>query len=345
MKPARWILAAGVAAGAAAFGTRLLQRRRSPDLRGEVVLITGGSRGLGLALAREFAAHHCRIVLCARGEEGLRRAKADLSRSHAGAQLQILTIPCDITRPDQVRRMVAQVFSVFGQIDILVNNAGAIRVGPISTMSIEDFREAMDVMFWGVVHTTLAVLPHFRERSRGRIVNITSIGGKVSIPHLVPYSCAKFAAVAFSEGLHAELKNNGIEVLTIAPGLLRTGSYLNAVFKGAERGEAAWFSAGASLPGISMSATRAARQIVSALQRGRAERILSAPANLLARFHSLFPEMSADLLGLVNSLLPHGAERVELGAESEVLQRPWMRAVTTLGRKAADEFLQPAAQR
>jgi short-subunit dehydrogenase len=279
--------------------------------------------------------------LCARDAEELQRASADLDYSQA----QILTVPCDIRQPGQVGEMVAKVFAAFGQIDIVVNNAGAMRVGPLNTMGIEDFREAMDVMFWGTVYTTLAVLPHFRERGRGSIINITSIGGKVSVPHLVPYSCAKFAAVAFSEGLHAELKNNGIQVVTIAPGLMRTGSYLNAIFKGAERGEAAWFSAGASLPGISMSATRAARQIVEAMQCNRAERILSVPANLLARFYGMFPELSAEILSLVNGLLPHGSERVERGADSDILRRPWMRAMTTLGRKAADEFLQPAAPR
>jgi short-subunit dehydrogenase len=202
----------------------------------------------------------------------------------------------------------------------------------------------MDVMFWGMVYTTLAALPNFRERREGRIVNITSVGGKVSIPHLVPYSCAKFAAVAFSEGIRAELDNNGVKVTTIAPGLMRTGSFVNAYFKGAEAGEAAWFSAGSSLPGLTMSAGRAARQIIAAVERGRAERILTVPANLLARFHGLFPDVTLAILGLVNRLLPHGSERAEWGRESAILRRPWMRALTTLGRRAAEEYLQPAGQ-
>jgi short-subunit dehydrogenase len=191
------------------------------------------------------------------------------------------------------------------------------------------------------VYATLAVLPHFRARNCGRVVNITSIGGKVSVPHLVPYCCAKFAAVAFSEGLRAELSHTGVKVVTIAPGLMRTGSFVNAVFKGAERGEAAWFSASASLPGMSMSAKRAARQIVAAVEQGRSERILSTPANVVARLHGLFPEASVAVLGLVNRLLPSGVERVEQGRDSAVLQTPWMRTLTMLGRQATEEYLQP----
>src|SRR5207302_4043287 len=139
----------------------------------------------------------------------------------------------------------------------------------------------------------------------GRIANITSVGAKVSVPHLIPYSCAKFAAAAFSEGMRAELQGTGVRVITIAPGLMRTGSYLNALFKGAEEDEAAWFSVSSSLPGLSMSAGRAAKQIISATVTGRAERTLSTPANVLARFHGLFPGATADILGLVNRLLPH----------------------------------------
>jgi len=225
----------------------------------------------------------------------------------------------------------------------LVNNAGTIQVGPIHTMTIEDFENAMDVMFWGTVYTTLAALPHMRQRGSGRIVNITSIGAKVSVPHLVPYSCAKFAAAAFSEGMRAELHGTGVKVVTIAPGLMRTGSYLNAVFKGAEQGEAAWFSVSASMPGISMSARRAADQIISATRTGRAERILSLPANLLARFHGIFPGITSEILGLVNHTLPSGSSKVERGAESPVLQRIVPFFLTKLGRDAAKEFLQPTA--
>jgi short-subunit dehydrogenase len=196
-----------------------------------------------------------------------------------------------------------------------------------------------------MVYTTLALLPWMKAHGEGRIVNMTSIGAKVAVPHLLPYSCAKFAAAAFSEGLNAELRRSGIKVVTIAPGLMRTGSYLNARFKGQREAESAWFSLGASLPGVSMSAKRAARQIVAATQCGRAERILTTQANLLARFHGLFPGLTTEILALVNRVMPQGPDREAVrAAETEVIRKPWMSALTVLGRRAAKEYLQPGLQ-
>jgi short-subunit dehydrogenase len=200
----------------------------------------------------------------------------------------------------------------------------------------------MRVMFWGVVYPTLAVLPRMLERRGGRIVNITSIGGKVAVPHLLPYTCAKFAAVGFSEGLRAELARDGIAVTTIAPGLMRTGSALNAYFKGRAEREYQLFSVVGSLPFISMDAERAARQIVQATKRGEAERILSIPAVLLARFHGLFPGLLANLLGLANRLLPGPDGAVQLqhrGMELQERSRSDLhRTLTTWNRDAAHRF-------
>src|SRR5690348_787008 len=162
-----------------ALGLTVLRAGRRVNLSGQVVLITGGSRGLGLALAREFASRGCHLILCARNGDELERAKTDLSAFPA----RVVTVRCDVTSPGQVGKCVEEAISRFGRIDILVNNAGAITVGPVQTMTLEDFAEAMDVMFWGTVHATFACLPHFRARGCGRIVNITSIGGLVSIPH------------------------------------------------------------------------------------------------------------------------------------------------------------------
>jgi NAD(P)-dependent dehydrogenase (short-subunit alcohol dehydrogenase family) len=329
------LLIAGGTAAAVLIGAKL--RNARADLAGQVVLITGGSRGLGLAMTREFAAEGCRIVVCARDETGLSAVRQDPDL--AG---KVSTFQCDVSQQSQVEDMVRDTLARFGRIDILVNNAGEIQAGPVQSMTLADFESAMNVMFWGVVYTTLAVLPHMLERKDGRIVNITSIGGKVAVPHLLPYTCAKFAAVAFSEGLRAELKGDGVKVTTIAPGLMRTGSFRQAWFKGDAEREAVWFSLGATLPGPSMSASRAARQIVAATKRGNAEKILSIPAKMLALSHGLFPGATADLLGQINRwMLPKGrdARRVR-GRDIRSLDTPPMKALTTLGRRAEAEFHQ-----
>ncbi|HEX2250393.1 MAG TPA: SDR family oxidoreductase, partial [Gemmatimonadales bacterium] len=197
-------------------------------IQGKTVLITGGSRGLGLALAREFARWGARLAICGRDPEALERARASLAR--AGGE--VIAVPCDVTDQRSVESLVEEVRRRLGPVDILINNAGVIEVGPAETMSVVDFEEAMGTNFWGMVYPTLAVLPEMRERKTGRIVNITSIGGKLGIPHLLPYSASKFAAVGFSQGLRAEIAGEGVKVVTVVPGLMRTGSPRNAIFRG-----------------------------------------------------------------------------------------------------------------
>jgi NAD(P)-dependent dehydrogenase (short-subunit alcohol dehydrogenase family) len=259
-------------------------------------------------------------------------------------------VPCDVSDREQVNHLIAQATQRFGRIDILVNNAGIIQVGPLHTATVEDFETALDVMFWGVLYPTLAVLPQMRARRKGRIVNITSIGGMVSVPHLLPYNCAKFAAVGLSEGLRAELGQDGIHVTTIVPGLMRTGSHLHAMFQGQQEREFTWFGLGASLPLLSMSAERAARQIVHATQRGEAARILSLPANLLGRLHGLCPGLITHLLSAANRVLPgeDGARATSVpGIEVQSRLRSWLfNALTGLNRAAAHRLHQypPAAR-
>ena len=281
-------------------------------------------------------------MICARDEDELARARQDLEARGA----DVLAVPCDVTDPDQVERLVALTTERFGPIDVLVNNAGIISVGPAQAMTRRDFSEAMDVDFWGTLNPILAVLPQMRQRRGGRIVNVTSIGGKVSVPHLLPYSCAKFAATALSEGLRAELARDGITVTTIAPGLLRTGSYDQAFFKGDRAGEYGWFSVSDNLPGLSISAGRAAREIVRAVRRGEAERILSLPANIAARAHGLAPGTTADLLRLVNRALPPDAGESKTTGQAVADAHPsrLRDALTVLGRSAAQNLNQPSVQ-
>ena len=228
-----------------------------------------------------------------------------------------------------------------------MNNAGIIQGGPLASLELEDFEEAMAVMYWGVLYPTWAVLPGMVARGAGRIVNITSIGGKVAVPHLLPYSAAKFAAVAFSTGLRAELAGTGVSVTTIAPGLMRTGSHLNAYFKGQHEKEFSLFSVLATLPGLSMDAERAARKIVRAAKRRESERTLGIPALLLARAYGLAPTLVAPILGLVAMLLPGsdagGREKLrgmEVRERLDPAQGRVVDALTTLGRRAARELNQ-----
>ena len=310
------------------------------DLDGQVAVVTGATRGLGFLLARELADAGCPVVVCGRDEAELRRAEAALQERGA----RVLAVACDVADRHQAERLVEQATARFGRVDVLVNNAGVIQVGPLQALRVEDFEQAMAVMFWGALYPTMAVLPQMLERRSGRIVNITSIGGKLSAPHLLPYNAAKFAAVGLSEGLRAELAAAGVGVVTVVPGLMRTGSHVNALFKGDRRREFTWFALGASLPLVSMDAERAARRIVDATRRNRAVVILSPPAQVAARLHGLAPATLTRALGLANRLLP-SADGVDPGASRgiELLRErpsPLLERLTGMGMAAARRFHQ-----
>jgi short-subunit dehydrogenase len=327
---------AGVGVGLA--GWKLYQRMRSGEsMAGRVVLITGSSRGLGLALAEEFAGQGARLVICARDERELEAARTRL----AGQGTEVLAVTCDVSVQDDVQSLINQATARFGHIDALVNNAGVIQVGPLEAQTLTDFQEAMDVMFWGTVYPTLAVLPQMKQRGSGHVANITSIGGKICVPHLVPYGAAKFAAVGFSEGITAELAKDGIHVTTVVPGLMRTGSHVNAYFKGDNRAEYSWFSLGATSPLTAISARRAARGVVNAIRRGQAEIILSVPAKLATWFHGLFPGTTATLAGVANRVMPGTGSVSKERFSGKQSETPVSRSfLTKLGRNAGHRLHQ-----
>jgi NAD(P)-dependent dehydrogenase (short-subunit alcohol dehydrogenase family) len=305
---------------------------RRCEFRGKVIVITGGSRGLGLVLARKLADEGARLAILARQPDDLDRAFREL-RSRGG---EVFAAPCDISRPGELTSFFSDVRSRFGPVDVLVNNAGVIHVGPLETMTGEDFAESMAVHFSGPLAAMQEVIPDMRSRGGGRIVNIASIGGEIAVPHLVPYCASKFALVGLSQGVRAELARHGVYVTTVCPGLMRTGSHRRAWFKGQHRAEYTWFSLGASAPLVAISAERAADQILRACRYGRAHVTLSLPAKLAARVNALAPELTADIAALAARMMPEpggvGARRVE-GRHSSSRWSPSL--ATILGERAA----------
>jgi NAD(P)-dependent dehydrogenase (short-subunit alcohol dehydrogenase family) len=331
------LLATGAIAGWAAL--RLLRSRDAFSFAGSTVLITGGSRGLGLVLARDAAAYGARVAICGRDPAALDRAIDALERIGATA----IGLAVDVTDRESVRTMIEAVTAELGPVDMLINNAGVIEVGPAETMSVADYEEAMATNFWGMVYPTLAVLPSMRERGRGRIVNITSIGGKLGIPHLLPYSASKFAALGFSQGLRAEVGRDGVAVTTAIPGLMRTGSPRNAIFRGKQQAEYAWFSIGDSLPGLSVSANQASQRILAAARRGDAEVLFPMVTRLAVIASAVAPNLTAAALGLAGRLLPDapaGNTGRRFGKDSESELSPsWL---TRKGDEAARRYNQIA---
>jgi NAD(P)-dependent dehydrogenase (short-subunit alcohol dehydrogenase family) len=296
-----------LAGGAGALGAlALFKQKPSYSFHGKSVLITGGGRGLGLILARQFAAEGARVVLVGRSAETLSAAQGELSQ--IGAEVHV--VPCDVRDPEQARSAVDAAVRLNGSIDVLINNAGIMTVGPVDTMTLEDFASAMATHAWAPLHAMLAAIPHMRRQGQGRIVNISSIGGKLAVPHMAPYAMSKFALSGLSDAMRAELRRFGIWVTSVYPGLMRTGSHVNAAFKGHHQSEFAWFSLMSGLPVFSINAQRAARQIVAACRKGKPELIITTQARIAVAAHALFPNLVARGMSLMNRLLPGPGEPV-----------------------------------
>lgn len=312
------LLAPAIAIGAGVALVARANKQGEPySFRGKSVLITGGSRGLGLVMARMLSDEGANLTILARNQEELDSAQQDVE-SWGG---KVLALSCDVTDKEQAQSAVRQAVERFGSIDVLINNAGVIQVGPFDDMTLEDFEQAMASHLWGPLYTIIAALPYMRKQRGGRIVNISSIGGKIAVPHLLPYSTSKFALTGLSDGLRAELAKDKIKVTTVAPGLMRTGSPVNAQFKGQHEKEYAWFSVSDSLSVSSVAAERAARQIIEACRIGRPDLTITIQARAAVVAGALFPNLFARAMQLMNAVLPRpaasGGGELKSGWESQ----------------------------
>ena len=308
-----------VVAGAlgVAAGTWAVRRRaRRIDLDGRVVVVTGGGRGLGYAIARAFLARGCKLAIGSRDGETIGRAVAEFRLRGA----EVFGMACDASDPAQVQAFIAGVIERFGRIDILINNAGQVYFGPAAELRAEDVESAIRNIFWVHYWPTMTVLPHMRARGFGRIVNITSLAGKVPLPHHAAYVTGKHAATGWSETLTVELRKDGILVSTITPPALADGAPLHTHFNGDEEAEFKWFTAALTSRWSATSTDHAARVVVNAATYGDRQRAISPGSWLASRLHGLAPSLMIDFWARFDRLLPppgppgHTSE-MHLGAE------------------------------
>jgi NAD(P)-dependent dehydrogenase (short-subunit alcohol dehydrogenase family) len=324
-------LAMGAAVGALGIGAAVgavARRRISRDtFRHRVVLITGGSRGLGLELARLFADEGAYIAICSRDMTELLDAKQEL-RDRGAADVDAFR--CDVTSREECESAILRLISRWGRIDVLVNNAGIILSAPLERLKTDDFEQAMAVHFWGPLYMSLAAMTHMRRQGDGRIVNIASIGGRIAVPHLLPYCASKFALVGLSDGLRAELARHHIAVTTVCPGLMRTGSHINANFRGYHELEFALFSLLDALPLTSINAERAAHRIIEATRRRRAYLTITPQAKLAALMNNLAPETFATIVAVASRLLPRSGGKNPFEEKTGAESRPrWLPSIVT----------------
>lgn len=178
--------------------------------------MTGASRGLGFASARSLVAEGCHVAVCARGAERLDQAAAEL-RSAADGATEVLPIVADVSRPDEVTRLVETTATHFGGLDILINNVGLGRGGSLEETSEESWREALDHTLFPTIRASRAAVPHLRRRGGGAIVIISSIFGREAGGRMT-YNVVKAAEISLGKSLAQQLARDNIRVVTIAPG-------------------------------------------------------------------------------------------------------------------------------
>ncbi|MEA2722076.1 MAG: hypothetical protein QOJ39_3940 [Candidatus Eremiobacteraeota bacterium] len=316
--------AAAVAAGAAVMSRRAHVSDRE-RLRDRVVVITGGSRGLGFALAEDLARGGARVTIAGRDAETVERA----CRKLAAEGLTVDGVRCDVRDRADVEAMIANVETHSGPVDVLVNDASVIEVGSVWDQLLDDFRESVETHVFGPLHTMRAVLPSMRARRDGRIVNIASIGGLIGTPHLAPYSAGKFGLVGLSQAYAAEVAHDGITVTLVCPGLMRTGSPDHAIFKGRTRAEYAWFALGDSNPLLSSSTRHAVVRIVHAIAHRESFVTITPLARIAPIVNALAPKTTNRILALVARMLPPPADDQQTRREGEDSHSPLAPSILT----------------
>lgn len=340
MKTNQWVanglLLAGAVAGAA-YAERL-RRRSAFRFTGKSVVITGGSRGFGLIMARRLVAEGAHVALLARNVDELERAHRELVGRSAPGQ-RIVTLQCDVRDQESVQSAIEQVAKQFGGIDVLINNAGVIMVGPMQHLQPADYEDAIATHFWGPLYATYAVLPYMRQQGGGRIVNISSSGGRISVPHLASYSVSKAALAALSDALRFELARENIVVTGVYPITMRTGAHVNAQFKGQHREEFTIFALLASLPLIAQDAEGAGRSVLEACRRGDAALYIPGLFRFSPALNMIAPNVISGIMTWINRLLPRS-----VGRPGDVAKEGWdcttslaPSVLTRLGDKATVE--------
>lgn len=280
------------------------------------IIITGGSRGLGLALCEEFARQGANLLLIARDKEELLKAQSHLNEKFPERSFFILS--CDLCSASSYKIIHQTALKVFPQVNLIVNNAGAIMVGPFTSMNEDDFRTQMEIHLFAPLKMIQLFLPDFIKQGSGQIVNICSMGGKVSVPNMLTYDASKFALAGLSQGLSAELKEKNIFVTTVYPALMMTGSPIQAVFKGQHGKSFDWFSCADYMPFVALPAEKAAKKIVNAAYHKKAELVIPWFAHLRVLGSAVFPNLMISTMRLINSFMPKEDSSIyKSGAEAQ----------------------------
>jgi len=251
------------------------------SLDDKIAIVTGASSGIGRVTALALAKEGAHVALAARTESSLREVAEEIRSLGQEA----LVVPTDVTRQDQVDRLVAETVACWGRVDILIANAGNYLRSPVRELTVEDVRRSMAVNFYGALYAVLAVQPHMLGQGSGHIVLVSSLDGKRGFPRDAPYAAAKFAMTGYGDVLRQELRGSGVRVTTVFPARVDTPMIENL-----------------KVPPISakMPPQAVARAIVSALRRPRPEVVIPFSGRLLHVVGVISPRLGDWIVDLLH---------------------------------------------
>ncbi|MEI9919361.1 MAG: SDR family oxidoreductase [Bacteroidota bacterium] len=249
-------------------------------MKDKVIIVTGGSSGIGKAIAQRFGREGAKLVITGRREDRLNDAVADLKKHNITA----ISVVADASVETDCANVVDIAVREYGQIDILINNAGVTQRSLFEDLQLEVFKKIMDVNFYGLVNTTRYALPYIL-RSKGSIVGIASVNGRRATPARSAYSASKFAMIGFLESLRSEMLDRGVHVLTVCPGFTASNIRRSAlmangkVFAGPQRDES-----------FMMSAEEVADEVYTAVVRRKRDILLTWQGKLAVWLNIFFPK-------------------------------------------------------
>ncbi len=191
-------------------------------LKDKVALITGGSDGIGKAAAKVMASEGAKVVICARRADVLERAAAEIKEQTGG---DVMAVPTDVTDSDQIQALFDRLIEAHGRIDILVNNAGTSAAGYFENVSDETWRYDIELKVFGAIRCSRLAIPHMKAQGGGRIINITTPGGKAPAAHSVPTSVSRAAGIALTKEMSKDYAADNILVNTVCIGLIKSGQH------------------------------------------------------------------------------------------------------------------------
>lgn len=199
---------------------RAIKRVLRKSMRGEVVLITGASSGIGEALAKEFHSRGAKVILTSRRLKELERVKTDILQDQSGFPPEIVVM--DLGDSESIDAKLEEAHKIHGTIDIVVHNAGILSRGEVAETDLKVFKDIMQVNYFGVVGLTLALLPRMILKKKGHIVTVSSVQGRFALPRRAAYAASKHAVCAFMDSLRAEVASSGVVVTCVHPGYVKT---------------------------------------------------------------------------------------------------------------------------